>query len=107
MALNEVPGVRGKATGAHLGPEPRGGICEPATQGNSKKNKEEMLLRKPEELSHWRGIRHAPSKAPEVYCQLNLRKNSFPTKYVSNCVLWTASIQGVGVRWGKEGKDSK
>lgn len=73
----------------------------------AKRTKEEMLLRKPEELSHWRGIRHAPSKAPEVYCELNLRKNSFPTKYVSNCVLWTASIQGVGVRWGKEGKDSK
>lgn len=70
-----------------------------------------MLLKKLdpilEELSHWQGIRHALSKAPEENCQLNLRKNSFPTKYVSNCVLWTASIQGVGVQWKKEGKDSK
>lgn len=55
----------------------------------AKRTKEEMLLRKLdpilEELSHWQGTRHALSKAPEVNCQMNLRKNSFPTKYVSNC----------------------
>ena len=68
------------------------------------RTKEETFLRKLdtilEELSHWQGIRHAPSKAPEVNCQLNLRKNSLPAKYVSNCAAWTASIQGVGVGWG-------
>lgn len=60
-------------------------MCRPHRE-TAKRTKEEMLLRKLDpilqELSHSQGIRHALSKAPEVNCQLNLRKNSFPAKYV-------------------------
>lgn len=74
---------------------------------HSTRAREEMFLRKPdpilEGLSQRKGIRPVVSKASEVNCRLNLRKNFLLEKYLSDYVSYNASTQGVsvGVEGGK------